>query len=140
MKKILLLLVGALALNGCSHAIQTSAEQPDAAQLANRLFVLSSVDGQAVTPHQGIKPGISFGNDLKVSGVMCNRFFGQGALQQGGLSVPQLASTRMMCSDPQLNQWEQTLTQMLMKGAALELDQQTLTLTGSGHTLQYQAQ
>jgi hypothetical protein len=29
---------------------------------------------------------------------------------------------------------------MLMKGAALELDQQTLTLTGSGHTLQYQAQ
>ncbi|MBD8161862.1 META domain-containing protein [Erwinia persicina] len=139
MKKIILLLAGALALNGCSNA-QTRADAPDAAQLANRLFTLSAVDGQAVTPHQGMKPGIGFGEDLKVSGVMCNRFFGQGKLEQGRLSVPQLASTRMMCSDPQLNQWEQTLSAVLTRGAEVRLSGMTLTLTGSGHTLEYQAQ
>ncbi|AXU95428.1 MAG TPA: META domain-containing protein [Erwinia persicina] len=139
MKKIILLLAGALALNGCSNA-QTTADAPDAARLANRLFTLSAVDGKAVTPHQGMKPGIGFAEDLKVSGVMCNRFFGQGKLEQGRLSVPQLASTRMMCSDPQLNQWEQTLSTVLTRGAEVRLSGMTLTLSGSGHTLEYQAQ
>ncbi|HBH64441.1 MAG TPA: heat-shock protein HslJ, partial [Erwinia persicina] len=41
MKKIILLLAGALALNGCSNA-QTTADAPDAARLANRLFTLSA--------------------------------------------------------------------------------------------------
>ena len=138
MKKTMLLLLGAMALTGCSNASHTG-NQPDAGKLANRLFALTSVDGQAVTPREGMKPGISFGENLKVSGVMCNRFFGQGKLEQGRLFVPQLASTRMMCSDAQLNQWEQTLSAVLVQGAEVKLTEQTLTLTGSGHTLVYQA-
>ena len=102
--------------------------------------MLSVVDGQTVVPHEGIRPGIGFSEGLKVSGVMCNRFFGQGKVEQGRLSVPQLASTRMLCSNADLNKWEQTLTQMLMNGAEVKVDEQSLTLTGSGHTLQYQAQ
>lgn len=140
MKKTMLLLLGAMALNGCSHASHMTGSQPDAGQLANRMFILRAVDGQTVTPREGMKPGISFGDSLKVTGVMCNRFFGQGKLEQGRLSVPQMASTRMMCSDPQLNQWEQTLSAVLLKGADVKLNEKTLTLTGSGHTLEYTAE
>lgn len=135
MKKSMLLLLGAIALTGCS---QTS--HPDASQLANRLFSLSAVDGQSVKSHEGMKPGIGFNDSLRVSGVMCNRFFGQGKLEQGRLIVPMLASTQMMCHDPLLNKWEQTLSVVLTKGAEVKLTEQTLTLTGSGHTLEYTAQ
>lgn len=137
MKKATLLLLGAVALSGCSHTLLRT---PDASQLANRQFVLRAVDGQAVTAHEGIRPGIAFGEGLKVSGVMCNRFFGQGELQQGRLSVPQLASTRMLCSHADLNKWEQVITRMLTNGAAVKVEGASLTLTGSGHTLQYQGQ
>lgn len=135
MKKAMLLLLSAVALNGCSQT-----PHPEAGQLTHRLFALTAVDGQAVKSHEGMKPGIGFGEGLKVSGVMCNRFFGQGKLEKGRLSVPQMASTRMMCSDPQLNQWEQTLAVVLTKGADVKLTERTLTLTGSGHTLEYTAQ
>lgn len=136
MKKSLLLLLGAIAVSGCSSI----AAQSDSPQLANRMFVLSAVDGKAVTLREGIKPGINFDAGLKVSGVMCNRFFGQGKLEQGLLKVPQMASTQMMCSDRQLNQWEQILSSVLMNGAAVKVTEQTLVLTGSGHSLEYQAQ
>lgn len=136
MKKSMLLLLGAVAVSGCSGI----AAQSDSLQLANRMFVLSAVDGKAVTLREGIRPGISFDAGLKVSGVMCNRFFGQGKLEQGQLKVPQMASTRMMCSDPQLNEWEQILNSVLMNGAAVNVSKQTLMLTGSGHSLEYQAQ
>ncbi|MFK8257599.1 META domain-containing protein [Erwinia sp. AnSW2-5] len=135
MKKTMLLLLGAVALNGCS---QTS--HSDAGQLANRLFALSAVDGQAVKSREGMKPGIGFNESLSVSGVMCNRFFGQGQLEQGRLIVPMLASTRMQCNDPLLNKWEQTLSVVLKEGAEVKLTEHTLTLTGSGHTLEYTAQ
>ncbi|CAO96920.1 META domain-containing protein [Erwinia tasmaniensis] len=136
MKNSMLLLLGAVAVSGCSGI----AAQSDSLQLANRMFVLSAVDGKAVTLREGIRPGISFDAGLKVSGVMCNRFFGQGTLEQGQLKVPQMASTRMMCSDPQLNEWEQILNSVLMNGAAVKVSKQTLMLTGSGHSLEYQAQ
>ncbi|MCT2387364.1 META domain-containing protein [Erwinia pyrifoliae] len=136
MKKSSLLMLAAVAVSGCSG----NAAQSDSALLANRMFVLSAVDGNAVTLRDGIKPGIGFNAGLKVSGVMCNRFFGQGKLEKGQLKVPQLASTRMMCNDPLLNQWEQTLSTVLMNGAAVKVTAQSLTLTGSGHSLEYKVQ
>ena len=134
MKNTTLILMGAMLLAGC-----TTPSQQDEHLLA-RSFQLSSVDGQAVTAPQGMKPGINFSKEMRVTGVMCNRFFGQGKLEKGVLSVPQMASTRMMCSDPKLNQWEMTLGKMLTTGAKLKLEQNTLTLEGAGHTLVYVAQ
>ncbi|WP_455819523.1 META domain-containing protein [Pseudomonas cerasi] len=135
MKKSLLMLLGVVALMGCSQT-----RHPEAELLANRLFTLSAVDGLAVKSHEGIKPGIGFNESLRVSGVMCNRFLGQARLEQGRLTVPMLASTKMLCSDPLLNQWEQTLSEVLTKGAEVKLAEQTLTLKGSGHTLVYTAE
>ncbi|WLS80571.1 META domain-containing protein [Erwinia pyri] len=133
MKNRTLILMGAMLLAGCATS------QPNEKELA-RSFQLSSVDGQAITAPQGMKPGINFSKEMHVTGVMCNRFFGQGTLEKGVLSVPQMASTRMMCSDQKLNQWEMTLSQMLNAGAKLKLEQNTLTLQGAGHTLVYVAE
>lgn len=136
MKKSILLMLAALAASGCSRDGNRLNEQ----QLLNQYFVLSAVDGKPVVQRAGIRPGIGFAPGLRVSGVMCNRFFGQGKLEQDRLTVPQLASTRMRCRDAELNQWEQLLGQMLNAGVSMTLNSQTLTLNGVGHTLVYRAE
>ncbi|WP_410173012.1 META domain-containing protein [Erwinia billingiae] len=136
MKRTLAVLTAAMVLGGCSSAAQHDAQ----ASLANRNFVLTTVDGQSISAPQGMKPGINFSDEMRVTGVMCNRFFGQGKLKGNVLSVPQMASTRMMCSDPKLNQWEMAIGKMLTAGATVKLEQNTLTLTGAGHSLVYLAQ
>lgn len=136
MKRVTLVLTAAMLLGGCSAASQ----QSERAALANRSFVLTTVDGQSITAPDGMKPGINFSADLRVTGVMCNRFFGQGTLKGNVLSVPRMASTRMMCSDPRLNQWEMTIGKMLAAGATVRLEQNTLTLEGASHSLVYRAQ
>lgn len=136
MKKSILLMLATLAASGCSSDGNRFNEQ----LLLNHYFVLTSVDGKPVEQRAGIRPGISFAPGLRVSGVMCNRFFGQGQLEQDRLKVPQLASTRMLCRDGELNQWEQMLGQVLNAGASVALQQQTLTLNGAGHTLVYRAE
>lgn len=136
MKSSILPLLAAITLSGCS----SDTGGVDDRALRDNYFVLRSVDGQPVTAHEGIRPNLRFEDGLRVSGVMCNRFFGQGRIEQGQLRVPQLASTRMLCHDDVLNQWEQTLSQMLSSGVKMAFSQQTLTLSGSGHTLVYQAE
>ncbi|WP_245174124.1 META domain-containing protein [Erwinia sp. QL-Z3] len=136
MKRTLAVLTAAMVLGGCSSAARHDAQ----ASLANRNFVLTTVDGQSISAPQGMKPGINFSDEMRVTGVMCNRFFGQGTLKDNVLSVPQMASTRMMCSDPKLNQWEMAIGKMLTAGATVKLEQNTLTLTGAGHSLVYRAQ
>ncbi|KAB8307433.1 META domain-containing protein [Erwinia endophytica] len=135
MNKHAALILVALLLAGCSSGGENASHN----SLSDHNFVLKGVDGQAVTPSVGIRPGINFAQDMRVSGVMCNRFFGQGKLQHGKLSVPQLSSTRMLCIDPQLNEWETMIGKMLTTGVTLKLERQTLTLSGSGHTLVYVA-
>jgi heat shock protein HslJ len=43
-------------------------------------------------------PDISLVNNISVSGVMCNRFNGQGKLSEGELKVKTLAMTRKLCT------------------------------------------
>lgn len=137
MKKEAALLIAAMTLVGCSAQ---SAQRDETAALADRHFVLTSVDGEAIGPREGVKPVIRFSSDMHVSGVMCNRFFGQGKLAKGVLTLPQMATTRMMCSDPKLNEWESMLGTVLSQGAKVTVEQQTLTLNGAGHKLVYRAE
>lgn len=134
MKKNSALILAAMLLSGCGVGPGNSSHY---SSLAGHHFVLKSVDGQKIIPPAGMKPGISFAQDMNVSGVMCNRFFGQGKLERDMLTVPHLASTRMMCSDPALNQWEAIIGKMLVAGVLVQRNQHTLTLSGSGHTLVY---
>lgn len=105
--------------------------------LLHHHFVLQSVDGLAVDAKQGSGPNIEFGEKMAISGAMCNRFFGQGQLENGVLTVKNLASTRMMCTDPSRNQWDKTIGTVLENGAKVTLNGQQLTLNGSNHQLVY---
>lgn len=140
-KRVALLSLISLALAGCVNPGKASV-QPE--QLQNHRFVLESVDGKAVkgtaTPAEIRFSALSTLNPIKniaVSGVMCNRFSGEGKLSEGELKVKALAMTRKLCTDPQRNALDQALGDMLRKGAQADLTADQLTLATAEKTLTF---
>lgn len=105
-------------------------------QLQHHRFVLESVNGKPVTG-ETTQPELSFGENMTVSGSMCNRFTGKGKLSDGELRVKDLAMTRKMCANPQLNELDNTISQMLTKGAQVDLTANQLTLATAEYTLMF---
>lgn len=136
MKKTALLILTTLALAGCA---QTSEQKTVTAKdLENHRFVLQSVNGSAFVAQDSARiPELSFGDKLQISGAMCNRFFGQATLNGDQLKAEGLAMTRMMCSEPQLNELDNQFGQMLSNGAQVSFNGQQLTLKNDQHTLTY---
>ncbi|WP_439067437.1 META domain-containing protein [Serratia ureilytica] len=125
----------ALVLGGCSMKPPATVTPGD---LMHHNFVLQSVDGEAAkSPTGGVLLNLEFGENLHVSGAMCNRFFGQGQLRDGVLTVKPLASTRRLCPDEQRNRWDRVIGAVLENGAEVTLSAQQLTLNGNCHTLVY---
>ncbi len=141
MKKSVAVLFLSLALTGCVNPGKASV-QPE--QLQNHRFVLENVDGKGVTKTSA-QPEIAFSalsdlslvKNITVSGVMCNSFNGQGKLSEGALTVKTLAMTRKMCSEPQLNELDQAIGDMLRKGAQVDLTEDQLTLATAEKTLMF---
>ena len=136
MKRTALLILTTLALAGCA---QTSEQKSLSAQdLENHRFVLQSVNGTPFVAKENANlPELSFGDKLQISGAMCNRFFGQATLSGDQLKAEGLGMTRMMCGEPQLNELDNQLGQMLSNGAQVSLNGQQLTLKNGQHTLTY---
>lgn len=111
----------------------------NAQNLEQRSFVLVMVDGQKFSS-QVRQPYISFAENMKISGRICNNFVGQAVLQDNILSAPNLASTRMLCVEESVNQLETWLGMMLQDGAQISLDGPQLTLEGQGHVLLFEEQ
>ncbi|RAU37979.1 heat shock protein HslJ [Enterobacter sp. RIT418] len=139
MKKLVAVSLFSLIVAGCVNPGKASV-QPD--QLQNHRFVLENVNGKAVKAASA-QPEISFSaehdlsliKNIAVSGVMCNRFTGQGKLSEGELKVKNLAMTRRLCTEPQLNELDQTLSDMLSKGAQVDLTEDQLTLATADKSL-----
>ncbi|MEA1064962.1 heat shock protein HslJ [Erwinia sp. HR93] len=137
MKKITALLFAAATVTGCANTHSTG--DVDAAKLQHHRYVLESVNGQALKQDgkPGRQPELNFGENLHVSGAMCNRFMGQGKLTGNTLKVDGMAMTRMMCVDPTLNELDGTINKMLSAGANVSIAQNQLTLTQGDTTLVY---
>lgn len=141
MKKLMALSVISLVLTGCVNPGKASV-QPE--QLTSHRFVLENVNGKAVK-NTTTPPEISFNalsdislvNNISVSGAMCNRFSGQGKLSEGELKVKTLAMTRKLCTEPQLNELDQAIGDMLSKGAQVDLTEDQLTLATADKTLMF---
>jgi len=133
MKKLVALSLFSLALAGCVNPGKASVQ---AGQLEGHRFVLESVNGVAIKP-SAVPPEMSFGEKMAVSGVMCNRFSGQGKLSEGELKVKGMAMTRKLCSEPQLNELDATIGDMLSKGAQVDLTEDQLTLATAEKTLMF---
>lgn len=139
MKKLVAVSLFSLIVAGCVNPGKASV-QPD--QLQNHRFILENVNGKAVKAASA-QPEISFSaehdlsliKNIAVSGVMCNRFTGQGKLSEGELKVKNLAMTRRLCTEPQLNELDQTLSDMLSKGAQVDLTEDQLTLATADKSL-----
>ena len=102
--------------------------------LLHRNYVLISIDGEpfSIQDHQ---PNIEFGAGFRVSGAVCNRYTGQGVLKNSVLTVDQMASTKMLCIDPALNQLESDFSNMLMNGVRVSQTANSLTLSHDGRVL-----
>lgn len=141
MKKLVAVTFLSLALAGCVNPGKASV-QPE--QLQNHRFMLENVDGKAITK-TATQPEISFSalsdisliKNITVSGVMCNSYNGQGKLSEGALTVKTLAMTRKLCTDPQLNELDQAIGDMLRKGAQVDLTEDQLTLATAEKTLMF---
>lgn len=141
MKKLVTVTFLSLALAGCVNPGKASV-QPE--QLQNHRFVLENVDGKAIAK-TATQPEISFSalsdisliKNITVSGVMCNSYNGQGKLSEGALTVKTLAMTRKLCTDPQLNELDQAISDMLRKGAQVDLTEDQLTLATAEKTLMF---
>ncbi|EAN0414430.1 TPA: heat shock protein HslJ [Salmonella enterica] len=129
MKKSVTLVALSIIMTGCVSSGKVSVKRE---QLEHHRFVLESVNGKTVTG-----PELSFGEDMTVSSKMCNQFTGEGKLSDGELKVKNLAMTRMMCADPQLNALDGTLSELFSKGAQVDLTANQLTLATAETTLMY---
>lgn len=135
MKKLYMALLALPLLAACGTVNSGSASGPAEADLVARRYVLQKVNGMAFTAER--TPEIEFGEGMRVSGQVCNRFRGNGRLEKGVLTVPTMASTMMLCVDPKLNQLEKDFAAMLRDGADVNLAGRTLTLSRGNTSLEY---
>ncbi len=61
----------------------------------------------------------------------------QPMMRWGELTAKGLAMTRMMCANPQLNELDNTISEMLKEGAQVDLTANQLTLATAKQTLTY---
>ncbi len=98
-------------------------------------FTLAEVNGK---PFSGEKiPNIQFNEGFRISGSVCNAYTGQAEMTGDTLSAPQLASTKMLCFDQELNELEFAFGNMMMAGAKFRLENGILTLEGEGYRLKF---
>lgn len=134
MKKLASLMLATVVLAGCAQSDDKG--NVTVQDLQHHRYVLQSVDGK---PLEGIKrmPELSFGENMHIAGSMCNRFMGQATIADNTLKAKDLGMTMMLCVEPQLNQLDRMINDMLTTGAKVNLNQQQLTLKTSQHTLVY---
>lgn len=133
MKKIVTLIALTALMAGCVSNGKTSVNRE---QLQHHRFVLQSVNGTQITVANN-QPELSFGEKMTISGKMCNQFSGQGKLSDGELKVKDMAMTRMMCADPQLNALDSIVSEMFKQGAQVDLTADQLTLATAKQTLTF---
>ncbi|SQI24803.1 heat shock protein (hslJ) [Salmonella enterica subsp. arizonae] len=68
---------------------------------------------------------------------MCNQFTGEAKLSDGELKVKNVAMTRMVCADPQLNALDSIISEVFSKGAQVDLTANQLTLATAKTTLMF---
>ncbi|MCF6436512.1 MULTISPECIES: META domain-containing protein [Pseudoalteromonas] len=122
MKTLTLLFATSAFLFGC-----TSTGKVNTTQLKHTQWQLSHIAGKAV---KSSPVSLTFIEAMQVNGNGgCNRFFGEGQLNDSILKVNHIGMTRKLCDEP-TNKMERTLLKMLGKGVPILLQDNTLILKG----------
>ena len=118
MKRLLVLLAVAASLAAC--AITTREATAD---LPGTSWVLAELDG--VDPVAEAAPTIEFAEDGTVSGSTgCNTFTGSVTIDGTSLEFGPLATTRMACADPAVNEQEQAFLLALEGVTSYTIDEE----------------
>jgi heat shock protein HslJ len=108
---------------GCASTGTVTTEQ-----LKYTQWQLSKVDGLAIPV--SYTASMSFIEALQVNGFAgCNKFFGEGGLENSSLTVNKLGMTRKSCGE-RLDRFEQQLLQALKQGVELKMQDQQLVMQG----------
>lgn len=105
--------------------------------LEGRSFTATSVTGRDLVPGSAVTA--HFGEGMVSIEAGCNSLGGIFVFDGATLTVPQLSSTRMACSDELMAQ-DRWIIELLEGGAAAEQADDTLTLTGEDVTVVLTAQ
>ena len=111
---------------------------PAPEDLLHRRFTLARVDCKEFTiEDRNLHPDIEFNEGFQIAGRVCNRYRSPAELKDGKLYAENLASTRMLCVNPELNELEQQFFAMLRAGADISLTGDGMTLSQGGRVLSY---
>lgn len=102
--------------------------------LENHQFKLVEFNGKAIAVEPA--PFIQFNDEMRVSGQMCNHFFGQTTLDDNQLKGT-LGMTLMYCDNPELNTLDQVIGKMFTDGVKISDTDGRLTFTQGDNTLVY---
>ncbi len=121
-------LLPVLALNACGD----DDEGGGATDLNGRSFTATNVEGQTLA--DGSSLTIAFADDLMSVTGGCNTINGSFTVTDGVLEAPGLASTKMACEEP-LMQQDTWVSALLTSGPTVELDGDELMLSDGSTTV-----
>lgn len=127
---ILPLIATALTISGCNKS--NNVKDTD---LMHHHFVLVKANGQEIASDKYAE--LEFGENMTITGKMCNLFSGKVALNDNVIKGASLAMTKMACPDRELGELDAVIEDLIVKGAKIELTKDQLILKNEDNELTY---
>lgn len=132
---LLLLLSVTTILCACSNDRTVTVED-----LIHHRFIVTKINNTKIYSAQS--PYIEFGENMTITGTMCNDFNGQFILDNKQITGSIILKKTKTCSNEKLNELDPLLTQLLQNGATITLlkepNRSLLILTDSINTLTFE--
>ncbi|MCX8650858.1 META domain-containing protein [Gilliamella sp. B2776] len=127
---ILPLIATAFAISGCNKS--SNVKDTD---LMHHHFVLVKANGQELTSDEYAE--LEFGENMTITGKMCNLFSGKVALDNNVIRGAGLSMTKMVCPDSELSKLDAVIEELIVNGAKIELTKDQLILKNEDNELTY---
>ena len=127
---ILPLIATAFAISGCNKS--NNIKDTD---LMHHHFVLVKANGQEIVSDKYAE--LEFGENMTITGKMCNLFSGKVTLNDNVIKGAGLAMTKMACPDRELGELDAVIEDLIVKGAKIELTKDQLILKNEDNELTY---
>ena len=127
---ILPLIATALTISGCNKS--NNVKDTD---LMHHHFVLVKANGQEIASDKYAE--LEFGENMTITGKMCNLFSGKVTLNNNIIKGDGLAMTKMVCPEGELGKLDAIIEDLIVKGAKIELTKDQLILKNEDNELTY---
>ena len=127
---ILPLITATFAISGCNKS--NNVKDTD---LMHHHFVLVKANGQEIASDKYAE--LEFGENMTITGKMCNLFSGKVTLNNNIIKGDGLAMTKMVCPEGELGKLDAIIEDLIVKGAKIELTKDQLILKNEDNELTY---